>query len=103
MLKPGRAANMGDGWETRRRREPGAAAIGGAPVSAIIARMLLDRTDPTIELTPDPDLQRPSDLPVLRGDNSAIAAATGWAPEIPLSTTLDDVVAAAQAALTTAP
>lgn len=23
MLKPGRAANMGDGWETRRRREPG--------------------------------------------------------------------------------
>ncbi|MEZ5666655.1 MAG: allantoicase [Alphaproteobacteria bacterium] len=23
MLKPGRAPNMGDGWETRRRREPG--------------------------------------------------------------------------------
>lgn len=23
LLKPGRAANMGDGWETRRRREPG--------------------------------------------------------------------------------
>ena len=72
-------------------------------VIADIAQMLLDRTDPTIELTPDPDLQRPSDLPVLRGDNSAIAAATGWAPEIPLSTTLDDVVAAARAALTTAP
>ncbi|WP_439953005.1 hypothetical protein, partial [Escherichia coli] len=23
MLMPGRGVNMGDGWETRRRREPG--------------------------------------------------------------------------------
>ena len=70
---------------------------------ADIAAMLLERTDPSIQLTPDPDLQRPSDLPVLRGDNAAIGAATGWTPEIPLSTTLDDVVAAARTALTTTP
>lgn len=70
---------------------------------ADIAAMLLDRTDPSIELLPDPDLQRPSDLPVLRGDNAAITAATGWTAQIPLSTTLDDVVHAAEAALTAAP
>ena len=23
MLQPGKSVNMGDGWETRRRREPG--------------------------------------------------------------------------------
>lgn len=68
-----------------------------------LAAMLLARTDPAIELTPDPELQRPSDLPVLCGDNTAIAAATGWAPEIPLDTTLDDVVAAARAAFATTP
>lgn len=70
---------------------------------ADIAAMLLERTDPSIELLPDPDLQRPSDLPVLRGDNAAIAAATGWTPEISLSATLDDVVGAARTALTSAP
>lgn len=69
---------------------------------ADIAARLLERTDPSIQLTADPDLQRPSDLPVLRGDNTAIAAATDWHPEISLDTTLDDVVAAARAALTAA-
>ncbi|MEM7285328.1 MAG: GDP-mannose 4,6-dehydratase [Actinomycetota bacterium] len=70
---------------------------------AEIAAMLLERTDPSIELLPDPDLQRPSDLPILRGDNTSIRDATGWAPEIPLATTLDDVIEAATDALTTAP
>ena len=85
--------------------EPGAAynvCSGVDRAIADIATMLLQRTDPQIALEPDPDLQRPSDLPVLRGDNAAIGAATGWAPEIPIETTLDDVVAAARAALTTA-
>ena len=66
---------------------------------ADLARMLLDRTDPSIELHPDPELQRPSDLPVLRGDNTAITRTTGWRPEIPLDTTLDDLVAATVASL----
>ncbi len=67
---------------------------------AELVAMLLDRTDPAIALVPDPELQRPSDLPVLRGDNTAIRAATGWEPTIDLGTTLDDVVEAARAALT---
>ena len=67
---------------------------------ADLVAMLLERTDPTITLVPDPALQRPSDLPVLRGDNTAIRAATGWAPTIDLATTLDDIVAAARSSLT---
>jgi GDP-4-dehydro-6-deoxy-D-mannose reductase len=62
-----------------------------------IAELLLERTDPNIGLVPDPDLQRPSDLPALRGDHSKISAECGWQPEIELSTTLDDIVADASA------
>lgn len=43
-------------------------------------------------LEADPGLQRPVDIPVLLGDNSRLVADTGWAPEIPLSTTLSDLL-----------
>ena len=35
---------------------------------------------------PIPALQRPVDIPVLVGDNTALRAATGWEPTIPLDT-----------------
>ena len=43
LIMPGRAANMGDGWETRRRRGPGhdwAIVRLGAP--AVVARVEID-------------------------------------------------------------
>jgi GDP-4-dehydro-6-deoxy-D-mannose reductase len=40
----------------------------------------------------DPDLVRPVDLPVLRGDASKLRATTGWQPEIALERTLADVL-----------
>lgn len=40
----------------------------------------------------DPDLLRPVDVPVLRGDHARLTAATGWQPEIPLSRTLSDLL-----------
>jgi GDP-4-dehydro-6-deoxy-D-mannose reductase len=40
----------------------------------------------------DPDLVRPVDVPVLRGDPARLTQATGWAPEIPLEQTLADVL-----------
>jgi len=43
-------------------------------------------------LEADPDLQRPVDIPVLLGDNSRIVADTGWAPEIALHQTLEDLL-----------
>ena len=43
-------------------------------------------------LVPDPDLFRPVDTPVLRGDPSRLHAATGWQPGISLDDTLADVL-----------
>jgi GDP-4-dehydro-6-deoxy-D-mannose reductase len=53
---------------------------------------LLARATRSIDLAPDPDLLRPVDLPVLRGDASKLRAATGWAPEIPIDQTLADLL-----------
>ncbi|MFV2040359.1 MAG: GDP-mannose 4,6 dehydratase, partial [Acidimicrobiales bacterium] len=63
---------------------------------AELVDLMLERTGRTVELIPDPELQRPSDLPVLRGDPSKIHLATGWQPEIPLGTTIDDIIAASR-------
>lgn len=49
----------------------------------------------SLRLEADPDLVRPVDVPVLRGDASRLAKLTGWRPEIPLDRTLADVLAAA--------
>jgi GDP-4-dehydro-6-deoxy-D-mannose reductase len=45
-----------------------------------------------MKLVPDPALQRPVDIPVLRGDPTKLRAATGWTPEIPLEDTLADLL-----------
>jgi GDP-4-dehydro-6-deoxy-D-mannose reductase len=58
-----------------------------------IAESLLGMAHRPMRLVTDPDLQRPVDIPVLVGDNAKVAAATGWAPTIPLETTLADVLA----------
>ncbi len=43
MLAPGRGANMGDGWETRRRREPGNEwAVLALGVPGTVRRILID-------------------------------------------------------------
>jgi GDP-4-dehydro-6-deoxy-D-mannose reductase len=55
----------------------------------------LARTD--LELVTDPDLVRPVDVPVLRGDAGRLTAATGWSASTPLATTLADVLASWEA------
>jgi GDP-4-dehydro-6-deoxy-D-mannose reductase len=45
-----------------------------------------------MELVPDPELQRPVDIPVLLGDCTLLRTDTGWAPEIPLEVTLRDLL-----------
>jgi nucleoside-diphosphate-sugar epimerase len=47
----------------------------------------------TAEIVTDPARLRPSDLPTAIGDAAAARAALGWAPVIPWSTTLADVMA----------
>jgi GDP-4-dehydro-6-deoxy-D-mannose reductase len=58
-----------------------------------VADQLLALAHAELELVIDPELVRPVDVPVLRGDASLLHATTGWSPSIPLATTLADVLA----------
>ena len=60
---------------------------------AEIAEMLISMATEPMHLVADPDLQRPVEIPVLRGDPGKLRAATGWGPEIELRTTVADVLA----------
>jgi GDP-4-dehydro-6-deoxy-D-mannose reductase len=76
--------------------EPGAVynVCRGTAVSVQqIAQALLAMATRPMRLVSDPALQRPVDIPVLVGDNTALRAATGWEPTIPLDQTLSDVLA----------
>jgi GDP-4-dehydro-6-deoxy-D-mannose reductase len=57
-----------------------------------LANRLLEMASTDQVLVPDPDLQRPVDIPVLLGDSSKLQDQTGWKPEIPMSTTLEDLL-----------
>jgi GDP-4-dehydro-6-deoxy-D-mannose reductase len=53
---------------------------------------LLSLTKVKIEVRQDPARLRPSDVPILLGDNSKFVAATGWQPTIPFEQTLRDML-----------
>ena len=57
-----------------------------------VAEMLVGNARSPMELETDPDLLRPVDLKVLRGDCGKLHAATGWKPELALDTTLADLL-----------
>jgi len=62
-----------------------------------VADQLLALAHAGLELVIDPELVRPVDVPVLRGDAGRLHAETGWLPSIPLATTLADVLASWEA------
>jgi GDP-4-dehydro-6-deoxy-D-mannose reductase len=68
-----------------------------------LAEQLLALAARPMRLAADPALQRPVDLPVLRGDAGRLRAATGWVPEIPLERTLADLLDDARARLAASP
>jgi GDP-4-dehydro-6-deoxy-D-mannose reductase len=53
---------------------------------------LLSLTKAKIEVKEDPARLRPSDVPILLGDNSKFVKATGWQPTIPFEQTLADML-----------
>lgn len=57
-----------------------------------VASRLLELAGTDLELVTDPELVRPVDVPVLRGDPALLEGATGWKPAIPLDDTLRDVL-----------
>jgi GDP-4-dehydro-6-deoxy-D-mannose reductase len=65
-----------------------------------VAQQLLAKATRPLELRVDPALSRPADVPVLVGDPSKLAAATGWRPVRTLDDTLTDMLTVARASLT---
>ncbi len=57
-----------------------------------LADQLLAQATRPMHFEVDPDLLRPVDVPVLRGDHQRLTKATGWEPEIPLDETLVDLL-----------
>jgi GDP-4-dehydro-6-deoxy-D-mannose reductase len=77
------------------RAEPGAVynVCSGREIAiADVATRLMALAHVELRMVIDPDLVRPVDTPALRGDPTRLAAATGWAPRIPLDETLRDVL-----------
>lgn len=74
---------------------------GEAVVVGDLVRRMLELAAADLELVEDPELLRPVDVPVLRGDAGRLRAATGWRPEVSLDETLravlDEAVAEAVA------
>jgi len=54
--------------------------------------MLLGLTKAKIKIKQDPKRLRPSDVPVLSGDNTKFVKQTGWEPTIPFEKTLEDLL-----------
>ncbi len=65
---------------------------GNAVAVTEVAQMLLSLTTTQMTLHLDQSLLRPTEVPVLQGDNSKLHACTGWKPEISLAQTLSDVL-----------
>ncbi len=62
-----------------------------------VAAQLLELAGVDLRLETDPELVRPVDVPVLRGDASKLQVTTGWRASTPLATTLADVLASWEA------
>ena len=57
-----------------------------------LAEALLRASGCKLDMVPDTSLQRPSDIPVLRGDNSKIKSHTGWKPLVEFKETIKDII-----------
>lgn len=54
--------------------------------------ILLSYSTTSIQVEADPKRMRPSDIPILQGDNTKLRTLTGWQPSIPFAKTLRDVL-----------
>jgi GDP-4-dehydro-6-deoxy-D-mannose reductase len=66
----------------------------GTSVRAL-AESVLQRVGVSAEISSDPALSRPVDVPVLIGSNTKLRRATGWAPRHTREDIIDDLIHAA--------
>ncbi len=55
-------------------------------------KLLLSFSKVKVDIKPDPARMRPSDVPILLGDNSKFVAKTGWSAEVPFEKTMEDLL-----------
>lgn len=67
-------------------------AVGRAIRIKDLLNLLLSFTKIKVDILEDPARMRPSDVPVLIGDNTKFVAKTGWKPEIPFEKTMEDLL-----------
>lgn len=66
----------------------------GTPVAIRrLVELFVSKARVPITLTQDPARLRPNDTPLILGDRTRIGVDTGWAPQIPLEQTVDDLLA----------
>jgi len=59
---------------------------------ADVLKLMLSMSKVQVEIKEDPKRMRPSDVPILIGDNTKFVAKTGWKPEIPFTKTAEDLL-----------
>jgi GDP-4-dehydro-6-deoxy-D-mannose reductase len=82
-------------WLTLEHGEPGEVyniASGKAWRIREVLDLLLGHSSVEIQVQEDPERLRPSDVPLLLGDNSRMRKVTGWEPEIPFEQTTKDLL-----------
>jgi GDP-4-dehydro-6-deoxy-D-mannose reductase len=57
-----------------------------------LLEMMIARARVAVAIKPDPARYRPNDLPLILGDPTRIREELGWAPEIPIERTVDDLL-----------
>jgi GDP-4-dehydro-6-deoxy-D-mannose reductase len=60
-----------------------------------LAERVLKRTGVSADISSDPVLLRPIDVPILIGDNTKLRSATGWTPTRSIDDIIDDLIHAA--------
>jgi GDP-4-dehydro-6-deoxy-D-mannose reductase len=66
--------------------------VGSAIKIGDMLNLLLSKSTAKVTIQEDPARMRPSDVPVLLGDNTKFVAKTGWKPEIPFEKTMEDLL-----------
>lgn len=66
--------------------------VGKTIKIAEVLNLLLSKSTVKVEIKPDPARMRPSDVPVLLGDNTKFVEKTGWKAEIPFEKTMEDLL-----------
>jgi GDP-4-dehydro-6-deoxy-D-mannose reductase len=83
-------------WLLINKGEPGQVynlCSGRATRIGDIVQLVIERGRVSVEVQVDPARLRPSDEPILMGDNSKLRAATGWEPTIEMPEIVDELLA----------